>query len=81
MGYETLASEAPSRRAARSGGQPVQALEAGDDGTVVLERTPFYAESGGQVGDTGELRQAPRAFAVSDTQKLGSAHSAHQASS
>ena len=55
-------------------GESVQALKAGAAGTVVLERTPFYAESGGQVGDTGELA-APARFAVSDTQKLGAAHS------
>jgi alanyl-tRNA synthetase len=49
----------------------VQALEKGQSGTVVLERTAFYAESGGQVGDTGSLLGAGARFAVADTQKLG----------
>ena len=55
---------------------------AGEEGEVVLERTPFYAESGGQVGDTGELLGVGGArFAVSDTQKLGKAHRRTSASS
>ncbi len=45
----------------------------GDEGEVVLERTPFYAESGGQVGDTGELTAGGARFAVSDTRKRGAA--------
>ena len=51
----------------------MESLTPGEDGTVVLDRTPFYAESGGQVGDTGALAAATRAFAVTDTQKLGAA--------
>ena len=43
---------------------------AGDDAVVVLDHTPFYAESGGQVGDTGELRSAGSRFVVEDTQKI-----------
>src|SRR5690606_1855164 len=54
-------------------GQPVDALSPGDAGEVVLERTPFYAESGGQVGDTGELTRGAARFTVSDTRKRGSA--------
>jgi alanyl-tRNA synthetase len=53
----------------------VDDLKAGDEGEVVLDRTPFYAESGGQVGDTGELVNAGAQFVVSDTQKRGAAHS------
>jgi alanyl-tRNA synthetase len=73
VGYETLAGEAPVVALLDAAGQPVQALEQGAAGTVVLERTPFYAESGGQVGDTGELSAGSARFAVSDTQKLAAA--------
>jgi alanyl-tRNA synthetase len=56
-------------------GAAVSALNAGDAGEVVLDRTPFYAESGGQVGDTGELASSSVKFVVSDTQRRGAAHS------
>jgi alanyl-tRNA synthetase len=55
-------------------GAPVEALAAGEPGEVVLDRTPFYAEAGGQVGDTGNLAAAGVRFAVTDTQKRGAAH-------
>ncbi|HVH84632.1 MAG TPA: alanine--tRNA ligase, partial [Steroidobacteraceae bacterium] len=55
-------------------GASVPALAAGDKGEVVLDRTPFYAESGGQVGDAGELTGPGTRFAVADTQKRGAAH-------
>lgn len=54
-------------------GQEVTA-QAGDDAVVVLERTPFYAESGGQVGDTGLLTWSGGRFQVSDTRKEGNHH-------
>jgi alanyl-tRNA synthetase len=54
-------------------GAPVESLRAGEAGEVVLDRTPFYAESGGQVGDSGVLTDAGIRFAVSDVQKRGSA--------
>lgn len=54
-------------------GKAVDAINAGQDAVVVLDQTPFYAESGGQVGDKGELKGAGFAFAVSDTQKYGEA--------
>ncbi len=57
------------------GGAPVQTLNAGDEGEVVLDRTPFYAESGGQVGDAGELGNVSAKFTVTDTQKRGAAFS------
>jgi alanyl-tRNA synthetase len=58
-------------------GALVKELKAGEQGEVILERTPFYAESGGQVGDAGELRAAGCRFIVEDTQKRGTggAHS------
>ncbi len=73
VGYEALASEAPVVALLDAAGQRVQALDNGAKGTVVLESTPFYAESGGQVGDTGELSAGAARFAVSDTQKNGAA--------
>ncbi|MBI1174696.1 MAG: alanine--tRNA ligase [Sideroxydans sp.] len=51
-------------------GVPVNELAEGEMGVVVLDDTPFYAESGGQVGDRGELRSAHGIFAVEDTQKI-----------
>ena len=50
----------------------VEKLSPGDEGQVVLDQTPFYAESGGQVGDSGELVSGATRFEVADTQKLGS---------
>ena len=55
-------------------GQPVTTLVAGDAGAVVLSATPFYAESGGQVGDRGRLVSAQGAFEVEDTRKQGGLH-------
>uniref|UniRef100_UPI0025F196DC alanine--tRNA ligase n=1 Tax=Sulfurivirga sp. TaxID=2614236 RepID=UPI0025F196DC len=49
----------------------VEALREGEEGIVILDRTPFYAESGGQVGDTGSLTEGMNSFHVSDTQKQG----------
>ncbi|EEQ1488151.1 alanine--tRNA ligase [Escherichia coli] len=54
-------------------GEAVDAINAGQEAVVVLDQTPFYAESGGQVGDKGELKGANFSFAVEDTQKYGQA--------
>ena len=54
-------------------GKAVDAVNAGQEAVVVLDQTPFYAESGGQVGDKGELKGANFSFAVEDTQKYGQA--------
>ena len=73
QGYERL--KASGRVVALlKDGAAVEALKAGEHGEVVLDRTPFYAESGGQVGDTGELTAVGTLFVVTDTQKRGSAH-------
>ncbi len=71
-GYDTLAEEARVVALYRDG-SPVDALSTGQSGVVVLDRTPFYAESGGQVGDRGELSKSGTCltlFAVHDTQKI-----------
>ena len=58
-------------------GESVSVLEDGQEGIVVLDRTPFYAESGGQVGDTGTLSVAGGEFSVTNTTKLGNAFAHH----
>ncbi|WP_038905337.1 alanine--tRNA ligase [Dickeya zeae] len=54
-------------------GESVQEIQAGDDAVVILSETPFYGESGGQVGDQGELVSATARFSVADAQKYGQA--------
>ena len=68
-GYDTLSLRAKVAALYKEGA-PVRELRAGDSGVVVLERTPFYAESGGQVGDRGELAGPAGTFRVDDTQKV-----------
>ena len=71
-GYDSL-SEAGSVVALYRGGSPVARLAAGEEGIVVLDATPFYAESGGQAGDVGEISKGGiclTLFQVSDTQKI-----------
>jgi alanyl-tRNA synthetase len=58
-------------------GQPVERLDSGQSGIVVLEQTPFYAESGGQVGDRGRLESNSARFEVRDTRKQGGDVFAH----
>ncbi len=74
QGYEALSAEGCAVALLRDG-VSVDVLNAGERGEVVLDRTPFYAESGGQVGDTGELAGPGVRFVVEDTQKRGAAHS------
>ncbi|MBI5270286.1 MAG: alanine--tRNA ligase [Burkholderiales bacterium] len=69
-GYEHLVHEQARVTAVYVDGSPVDAARAGDDAVVVLDHTPFYAESGGQVGDAGELRNATTRFVVADTMKI-----------
>jgi len=74
LGYEAT-TDVGKVVALLKNGAAVQTLNAGDDGEVVLDRTPFYAESGGQVGDAGELGNVTAKFTVADTQKRGAAFS------
>ncbi|HEY1283034.1 MAG TPA: alanine--tRNA ligase, partial [Steroidobacteraceae bacterium] len=74
QGYEGL--DADGRVVALlKDGKAVEKLNSGEQGEVVLDRTPFYAEAGGQVGDAGELSGPGIRFIVEDTQKRGAAHS------
>lgn len=75
-GYEQLAHEAMIV-ALYKNNQSVDTLESGEEGIVLLDRTPFYAESGGQVGDIGYLKSGQNNFKVHDTQKSGQAHLHH----
>ena len=76
LGYEQLEGRA-TVLALYKDASAVQELGEGDSGTVVLDSTPFYAESGGQVGDRGLLQSAQGIFAVEDTQKIQSAVFGH----
>jgi alanyl-tRNA synthetase len=69
-GYEHLVVETVKVVGVYVDGTPVNTANAGDDAVVVLDQTPFYAESGGQVGDTGELRNATTRMLVEDTVKI-----------
>ncbi len=71
VGYDQLAQTAVVEALYLDGAQ-VQELQAGQSGVVVLDVTPFYAESGGQVGDEGTLSSGVLVFAVADTQKIKS---------
>jgi alanyl-tRNA synthetase len=78
-GYEHLTQEGCKVLALYAEGTPVQSAKPGDDVVIVLDQTPFYAESGGQVGDTGELRNATTRVVVEDTVKVLAAVHGHQA--
>ncbi|MBK0035804.1 alanine--tRNA ligase [Erwinia sp. S43] len=71
-GYDQLALNA-TVTAIFVNGQAASEITAGQEGVIVLDETPFYGESGGQVGDTGELKGENTSFTVTDTQKYGQA--------
>ena len=73
IGYEQLAEEGVTIDALYQDGNPADSLAEGMEGVVVLDRTPFYAEGGGQVGELGEIRTATGVFEVQDTKKSGQA--------
>jgi alanyl-tRNA synthetase len=77
LGYDALATGGVIVVALLKDGRPVDAISAGDDAIVLLDRTPFYAESGGQVGDAGELDAKDMRFVVDDTRKLAGQFHGH----
>ncbi|TCO39914.1 alanine--tRNA ligase [Dokdonella fugitiva] len=77
LGYEALSASGATVVAIVRDGRAVDALGDGEEAVVLLDRTPFYAESGGQVGDTGVLRGEGGRFDVADTIKLGGVFHAH----
>jgi alanyl-tRNA synthetase len=78
LGYETLEEDSCKVVALVKDGKPVQSIESGDDAIVILNRTPFYAESGGQSGDSGVLLDVGSDhFDVSDTIKISAIFHGH----
>jgi alanyl-tRNA synthetase len=77
LGYETLEADGCKLLAILRGGRGVGSLGDGEAAILILDRTPFYAESGGQVGDSGTLSSKAGQFAVSDTVKLAGAFHGH----
>jgi len=77
LGYEALASRASKVVGIVQAGKQVGQLAEGEEGLVILDQTPFYAESGGQVGDTGALSNAAGRFDVGDTVKMGGVFFGH----
>jgi alanyl-tRNA synthetase len=77
-GYDTLKHDSAKVTALYLDGSSVLSIKAGDAAVVVLNNTPFYAESGGQVGDKGELRNEGARFTVDDTFKIQADVFGHQ---
>ncbi|MBB3107411.1 alanyl-tRNA synthetase [Psychrobacter luti] len=73
IGYEQLEEDGVIIHALYQDGNPIESLAEGMEGVVVLDRTPFYAEGGGQVGELGEIRTTTGVFEVQDTKKSGQA--------
>lgn len=78
LGYEQVLIEDARVTALYRDGSPVDSIRPGESAVVVLNRTPFYAESGGQVGDRGELRTEQSQFIVADTFKIQADVFGHQ---
>jgi len=77
LGYEHLDAGGLQVVALLKDGRPVASVHAGDEAVVILDRTPFYAESGGQVGDTGVLAEQGVEFDVADTLKFAGQFHGH----
>ena len=77
LGYDSLGADDLVVVALLKDGKPVEVIEAGDEALVILDATPFYAESGGQVGDQGVLAGAGARLAVADTLKLAGQFHGH----
>ncbi|HEX5353211.1 MAG TPA: alanine--tRNA ligase [Rhodanobacteraceae bacterium] len=77
LGYETLEAKDCKVVAILREGRAVDALAPGESAAIILDRTPFYAESGGQVGDAGALEHPAGRFTVDDTQKFGGQFHGH----
>ena len=77
LGYDAMTSCGLTVMALLKDGRSVESIDAGDDAIVILDQTPFYAESGGQVGDTGELDGQGMRFTVADTLKLAGQFHGH----
>ncbi|MDO5611586.1 MAG: alanine--tRNA ligase, partial [Pseudomonadota bacterium] len=77
LGYEQTEAGGLQIVAVLQNGKPVQTAEPGEDIVIILDRTPFYAESGGQVGDTGELDGVLTRFEVQNTVKLAGQFHGH----
>jgi len=77
LGYDQLTADGLRVVAILRDGRTVETLDADEEGTLILDKTPFYAESGGQVGDRGELYAGEMRFAVNDTVKLAGTFFGH----